>query len=137
MKIIYQTSYMTETIAQSNKAANANEAEIKKALSANLDPIPDDFLHLVLLCNQLAAHEDAEIEIAAEREEPVATIFLNAPCFVFQVRQFILLQKITMLASEMIFDVTEEEASQITVSFDFTKTNELLYRQLEEGFLRK
>ena len=133
MKIIYQTKYLTETFAEGNKAAEATAPEIEKALAECWNTPSEDFLLLALLCNQLAAHVDAEIKIGVDAEENTATVFLTAPCFVFRVRQFLLLQKITMRASEIVFDITEKENSQITVIFDFKKTNELLSSQYESA----
>ena len=97
----------------------------------------DAFLALALSCNELAAHEDAEIEVVVVPEEATARIFLGAPCFVFQFRQLALLQKINIVSSEILFDVTENQTSQITVSFDFSQENDKLYQQFQKRFFEK
>ena len=134
MKTIYQTKYQTENLEQSIEAADATASEIQKALSKHLTPLPEELLRLSLLCNQLAALEDAEIAIAIDTEANTATILLTAPCFLFQARQFILIQKITTLTSEIVFDVTEANNSQIAVTFDLSQMNGLLSRQYERLF---
>ena len=95
------------------------------------------FLALALCCNQLAAHEDAEIEVAIFPEEATARIFLGAPCFVFGVRQLAIFQKINIVSSEILFDVTENQNSQITVSFDFSQEDDKLYQQFQKRFFEK
>ena len=134
MNLIYQTKYLTESLAQGNQAADATAPEIIKAISEHPTPLPEEFLTLALFCNQLAAIENAEIEIAIDTDANTAIILLTTPCFLFQARQFLLIHKITMLASEILFDVTEAQNAQITVTLDLSKTDELLSRQFERLF---
>ena len=134
MHHIYQTQYQVETLAEANEAAEANVSCIEQAIFASLTSFPNELLLLSRLCNQLAAHEDASIEISFDEAENVATILLSAPCFVFQAHQLMLLQKISLFASELLFDTTEEESSQLCISLDFSHPQELLYRQMEHKF---
>lgn len=137
MNHIYQTQYQVETLAEANEAAEANVSCMEQAIFASLSSFPNDFLLLSRLCNQLAAHEDATIEIVFDEAENVASILLTAPCFVFQPQQLILLQKISLFASEILFDTTEEETSQLCIALDFFHPQEVLYRQIEEKFLKQ
>ena len=134
MKHIYQTQYQTESLVEAIAAAESNVSCMEQAIFASLTSFPNDFLLLSRLCNQLAAHEDATLEIVFDEAENVASILLNAPCFVFQSQQLILLQKISLFASEILFDTIEEGSSQLCLSFDFSKPQEVLYRQIEEKF---
>ena len=114
--------------------------DLQKAISAHpffaaYGNASEDFLSLAMLCQELAAHEDAEMEILIENDH-TAEILLTAPCFVFESRQFLLLQKISFVANEMVFDATEEKQSQITVTFDFSKADEILYRQFQKRIFK-
>ena len=137
METIYQIKYLNDTLEQCKEAALAAEPELKKALSTLPDPIPEDFSILACLCNQLAAQEDAELLLEINREEQIGTIHLHAPCFLFQIRQLALLEKITALSSEIIFDVTEEKSSLLTVHFTFSKTNDKLLPLFKEKISKK
>jgi hypothetical protein len=143
MEIIYQEKYWSETMDEAKERLTETEPKLKESISSHsffLAQENDDleaFLALALSCNQLAAHEDAEIEVVIFPEEATARIFLGAPCFVFQVRQLALLQKINFTASELLFDVTENRTSQITVSFDFSQENDKLYQQFQKRFFQK
>ena len=84
---------------------------------------------------QLASYEDAEFPLGLDTDKKIATMQLP-PCFLFQVRQLMLLQKISLLATELTFDATEDNNSQLLLSFDFSKPNEIFYRQLRDRFLK-
>ena len=143
MEIIYQEKYWAETMDQVKERLTQTEPKLKEIISSHpffLSQRTDAFeafLALALSCNQLAAHEDAEIEVAIFSEEATARIFLGAPCFVFGVRQLVLFQKINLVSSEILFDVTENQTSQITVSFDFSQENDKLYQQFQQRFFEK
>ena len=143
MEIIYQEKYWAETMDEAKERLTETEPKLKESISSHPFFLAQEndsfeaFLALALSCNQLAAHEDAELEVAIFPEEATARIFLGAPCFVFQVRQLALLQKINFTASELLFDVTENQTSQITVSFDFSQSNDKLYQQLQQRFFSK
>ena len=143
MEIIYQEKYWAETMDEAKERLTETEPKLKESISSHSFFLAQEndeleaFLALALSCNQLAAHEDAEIEVAIFPEEATARIFLGAPCFVFQVRQLALLQKINIVSSEILFDVTENQTSQITVSFDFSQENDKLYQQFQKRFFEK
>ena len=143
MEIIYQEKYWTETMDEAKERLTETEPKLKAIVSshpfflARAADALDAFLALALSCNELAAHEDAEIEVVVVPEEATARIFLGAPCFVFQFRQLALLQKINIVSSEILFDVTENQTSQITVSFDFSQENDKLYQQFQKRFFEK
>ncbi len=137
METIYQAKFWTDTMDEAKERASESEPALQKVISEHpffsefSAESTADFSELARLCQELAAHEDAEFELAVNHEEHTATIALCAPCFLFQIRQMILWQKITLWASEIIFDVTENTNSKIIVSFDFTKANEILHRQIQ------
>ena len=143
MEIIYQEKYWAETMEQAKERLSETEPKLKEIISAHpfflaqKNDSFEAFLSLALNCNQLAAHEDAELEVAIFPEEATARIFLGAPCFVFQFRQLALLQKINIVSSEILFDVTENQTSQITVSIDFSQENDKLYQQFQQRFFDK
>lgn len=143
MEIIYQEKYWTETMDEAKERLTETEPKLKAIVSshpfflAQGNDALDAFLALALNCNELAAHEDAEIEVVVVPEEATARIFLGAPCFVFQFRQLALLQKINIVSSEILFDVTENQTSKITVSFDFSQENDKLYQQFQKRFFEK
>ena len=143
MALIYREVYQAETMDEVNERLRVTAAEVTNAIAwhpffaaQDADAL-DAFLALADNCNRLAAHEDGVIEIVVEAEENCVNIFLTAPCFLFQIRQIILLQKIGALASEIVFDVTEEENSRITVSFDFSQKNDKLYAQFPRRLFEK
>ncbi len=127
MELIYKNKYLTDTLEEINEALSVTEPEIEQLLlshpffSAQTEKLLCDFMTLALACNRLAAYEDAEIEITLE--ESTATILLAAPCFLFQVRQLVLWQKLCLFASE----IEIEPEPKITLSFDFSKTGDKLY----------
>ena len=137
MERIFYTKYWTDTMEEAKACLAENQPKLQTAISdpplfsALSNETFEDFQELALLCHELAAHEDAELELSIDADQNTAEILLTAPCFVFGSRQLILLQKISFWTSEVIFDVTEETQSQITVTFDFSKANETLRRQLE------
>ena len=143
METIYQVKYWTDTLDESNELLAKNEPDLQAAIAKNpfFSAYPaescDDFSELARLCHQFAAHENAEIEVAIDEDEHTAKIQLTAPCFYLQCRQLILLNKISVLVSDLTFDVTEELTSQLTVSFDFPKANEIIYRQLHDRFFKE
>ena len=143
METIYKNVYRNETWKGIKATLSATNSELKRTLTAHpffLAQQNDSFevfLALALTWNELAVHEDAEFEITTLPQETTITIVLTAPCFVFQIRQLSLWQKITLLSSEIIFDTTEEHSSQIIVSFDFSQTNDKLHEQFQRLFLQK
>ena len=143
METIYKNVYRNETWEGIKADISATKYELERTLTAhpfflaqNNDSF-EVFLSLALTCNELAVHEDAEFEITILPQETTITIVLTAPCFVFQIRQFSLWQKITLLSSEIIFDTTEERSSKIIVSFDFSQMNDKLHEQFQRLFFQK
>ena len=143
MELIYQERYETETMDEANVRLSETAPILTNAIQAHRFFAAQDedarasFLALADTCNQLAAHENAEIEIFVTSEENTATIVLTAPCFLFQIRQIALLQKIGACVSELVFDVTDEQTSQIIASFDFSQKNDKLYQQFQRLFFKK
>ncbi len=143
METIYQQAYYSDSLKEAKERLTETEPKLKEAILENaffLAQEPDSldaFLALASSCNQLAAHEDAKIEVMIFPEETTARITLDAPCFVFQIQQLALLQKINVTASELLFDVTEQDNSEITVSFDFSQSNDKLYQQFQKRFFQK
>ena len=130
VEIIYKNKYATESIAEAEALYQNTESEIQNILLAHpfFSAQPTErlemFLNVALAGNRLAAHEDAEIEISVAPEENTAKVFLKAPCFLFQLRELTLWQKICLLASEIEFTPN----ATIAVSFDFSPTGDNLYR---------
>jgi len=131
MELIYKHKYMSDTMEEVNQALAVTEPELEELLlphpflSAQSEKMLCNFMTLALACNRLAAYEDAEIKITLE--ETTVTVLLTAPCFLFQIRQFMLWQKLCLFASEIAIDPNGE----ITVSFDFSKIDDKLYSYFE------
>ena len=143
MELVYQEKYYTDTMEEANALLSVTAPKVTQAIRANSffaaqgDDAKETFLALAEQCNRLAAHEDGEIEIAFFSDESIGKICLTAPCFLLQLQQLALLQKIACLASEIVFDVTEEQTSQIIVSFDFSKSHDKLFQQFQRLFSHK
>ncbi len=101
METIYKTGYWTETLDEARAQFDENEAKLQAAISLHAffsslsHECFEDFSELARLCLQLASYEDAEFALELDANEKIATMQLTAPCFLFQVRQLMLLQKLS------------------------------------------
>ena len=141
MERIYITSFWTDSLAEAKEIFAKQNQEMQAAISSHPffktkpNETLEDFSLLASLCGELAAHEDAKMEILIDTDQ-VIQILLTAPCFLFQCRQFVLWQKITRFATEIVFDTTEDNESQIEISLDFSKADKILHRQLKSCFTK-